>query len=98
VPKWLAWLLLVLVLAGFAGSVWAFSFHERTSQAEVDRLVYARYGRAGAPIRCVSQRDNRSVFYCYSVRFGDDPNCVLVDVDVLGNVTVADKVAACEGA
>jgi hypothetical protein len=96
-PRWLAWCLLGAVLVGFVGAIWVFSFRPRASQAEVTRLVYAKFGRSGAPIRCTAQADNHALFYCTSARFGDDPSCVPVKVDVFGSVSVADRPSGCEG-
>ena len=95
-PKWVAWLLLSVVIVGFVGAVWVFSFRERASEAEVTRLAYAKFGRAGPPIRCIAQDGNHSRFHCVSPRFGDDPNCVPADADVFGNISIPSKIWACE--
>ena len=95
-PKWLACTLLGLVTVAFIGAVWFFSFHQRASEERVTRVVYAKYGRAGAPIRCVAQNGNHSTFHCLSPRFGDDPSCLPVDVDAFGNISVPGEVATCE--
>jgi hypothetical protein len=96
-PRWLALTLLATVIVAFVGSVWFFSFHARASEAQVTRLAYAKFGRSGAPIRCIPQAHNHAVFYCTSPRFGDDPFCIRAAVDVFGNITMADRPTGCEG-
>jgi len=95
-PKALAWILLGLVVAGFAASVWLVSFRVRASEAEVTRAVYAQVGRRGAPIHCVAQNSNHSYFHCLSARFGDDPLCKPVIVGVFGHIAVSNRIPDCE--
>jgi hypothetical protein len=87
----------VVLVIGFLAVVWAVEVHDRASQSEVTKAAYTKFG-PGPRIICVAQDRNNETWYCRSPRWGDDPNCRLARVSVMGSIDLADETRGCEGA
>ncbi|HKV66875.1 MAG TPA: hypothetical protein VJN72_02220 [Gaiellales bacterium] len=83
--------------AGFAAVVWAYGYRQRATEAEVTRAIYREFG-PGPRIICAAQDGNGSRWNCRSAaRWGDDPNCRQVFVNLLGSMDIRHQTVACEG-
>jgi hypothetical protein len=85
------------LVVGFVALFWAFEYRQRATQAQVTRAVYRVFGRRGARIRCFAQTGNGARWNCASARWGDDPACRQVVVNVLGSMNIRRQTVICEG-